>query len=103
MLQTMTNLLSINFFDHVLDFQCEDFIIGGDFNLVLDLDKDKKGGRARTHSESVKVLQSFMAKHNLMDSWRILNPDSPQYTWWRKKTEVHCLIRFFSREPRPYV
>ena len=84
-----------NFFDHVLDFQCEDLIIGGDFNLVLDLDKDKKGGRGRTHSELVKVLQSFMAEHNLMDAWRILNPDSSQYTWRRKKPEVHCRLDFF--------
>ena len=38
-----------NFFDHmhVLDFQYEDVIIGGDFNLVLDLDEDKKGGLAK--------------------------------------------------------
>ena len=97
MLQMMTNLLSIyeNFFDHVLDFQCKDVIIGGDFNLVLDLDKDKKGGRAKTHTESVKVLQIFMAEHSLMDAWRILNPDSFQYTWRRKKPEVHCRLDFF--------
>ena len=70
-------------------------LIGGDFNRVIDLDKDKKGGRARTHSESVKLLQSFMAEHNLMDAWRILNPDSSQYTWRRKKPEVHCRLDFF--------
>ena len=75
------------FFYHVLDFRCEDLIIGGDFNLVLDHGKDKTGGRAKTHTESVKVLQIFMAEHNLMDAWRILNPDSFQYTWRRKKTE----------------
>ena len=83
------------FFNDVLDFRCEDLIIGGDFNLVLDLGKDKKGGRAKTHTESVKVLQIFMAEHNLMDAWRILNPDSFQYTWRRKKPEVHCRLDFF--------
>ena len=31
-----------HFFDHLSDFQCDDLIIGGDFNLILDLDKDKK-------------------------------------------------------------
>ena len=51
-----------NFFDHLLDFQREDVIIGGDFNLVLDLNKDKKGGRAKTHTESVKVLQIFYGR-----------------------------------------
>ena len=92
-----------NFFDHLLDFQRGDVIIGGDFNLVLDLNKDEKGGRAKTHTESVKVLQIFMTEHSLMDAWRILNPDSFQYTWRTKKPEVHCRLDFFSREPRPHV
>ena len=35
------------FFDHLLDF-----IISGNFNLVLDLEKDKKGGRAKTHTNT---------------------------------------------------
>ena len=39
---------------------------------MLDLNKDKKGGRAKTHTESVKVLQIVMAEHSLMDAWRIL-------------------------------
>ena len=37
-----------NFFktlaDHMKDFQKEEIIIGGDFNTVLDVQKDKKGG-----------------------------------------------------------
>ena len=33
---------SLNFFDHLNDFKCDEVIIGGDFNLVLDLDTDKK-------------------------------------------------------------
>ena len=36
-----------------------------------------------------------MAEHDLMDAWRILNRDSFQYTWRRKKTEVHCRLDFF--------
>ena len=32
------------FHDHLRDFQCDDIILGGDFNLVLDIDIDKKGG-----------------------------------------------------------
>ena len=81
-----------NIFDHVLDFQCEYLIIGGVFlNIALDFDKDKKGGRAKTQTESVKVLQTFMAELNLMDAWRILKPDSFQYTWRRKKTQKYIV------------
>ena len=34
--------LFLNFFDHLNDFNCDEVIIRGDFNLVLDLDIDKK-------------------------------------------------------------
>ena len=33
-----------NVFNHLLTFECEETILGGDFNLVLDVQKDKKGG-----------------------------------------------------------
>ena len=36
-----------SFFNHLLDFSCEEITIGGDFNLVLDVGKDTKGGLAR--------------------------------------------------------
>ena len=32
-----------NFFSHLQDFHCDDIILGGDFNLVLNLEKDNKG------------------------------------------------------------
>ena len=49
----------LDFFDHLTDFKCEDIIIGGDYNLVLALEKDKKGGLAKTHQNSVKIVEEF--------------------------------------------
>ena len=85
----------LNFFDHLNDFKCDEVIIGGDFNLVLDLDTDKKGGLAKTHTESVKTLKDFCAQIDLLDAWRILNPDIRRYTWRRKRPEIHCRLDFF--------
>ena len=85
----------LNFFDHLNDFQCNEVIIGGDFNLVLDLDINKKGGLAKTHTESVKTLKDFCAQIDLLDAWRILNPDTRRYTWRRKRPEIHCRLDFF--------
>ena len=45
----------LNFFDHLNDFQCDEVIIGGDFNLVLDLDMDKKGERYLRGSRDQKI------------------------------------------------
>ena len=33
---------SPNLLDHLLSFECEEIITGGDFNLVMDVQKDKK-------------------------------------------------------------
>ena len=84
-----------DFFDHLSDFQCDDLIIGGDFNLILDLDKDKKGGRYKTHTRSVKALKEFIAKLDLIDAWRVLNPNTLRYTWRRKKPEIQCRLDCF--------
>ena len=67
-------------FTHLLDFQCEEIIIGGDFNLVLDIEKDKSGGLARTHLNAKKVVNDFCENMNLVDAWRILNPDISRFT-----------------------
>ena len=85
----------LNFFDHLNDFKCDEVVIGGDFNLVLDLDIDKKGGLVKTHTESVKTLKDFCAQFDLLDAWRILNPDTRRYTWRRKRPEIHCRLDFF--------
>ena len=46
-------------FSQLLDFKSEEIIVGGDFNLVLDVDKVKKGGLARTHKKSREVITNF--------------------------------------------
>ena len=69
-----------SFFNHLLDFSCEEITIGGDFNLVLDVGKDKKGGLARTHKKSLDVISTFCESLDLIDAWRVLNPDSSRFT-----------------------
>ena len=60
------------FFDHLSSFDCEEIIIGGDFNLVLDLNENKKGGLAKTHKNALKVVQDLSESLELSDAWRIL-------------------------------
>ena len=40
-------------------FKCDEVIIGGDYNLVLDVEKDKKGGLAKTHKKPLEVINSY--------------------------------------------
>ena len=83
------------FHDHLRDFQCDDIIIGGDFNLVLDIDIDKKGGLAKTRTKAVNVIKYHMAELDLVDVWRVLNPDGrSRCTWRHQKPEIHCRLDF---------
>ena len=42
-----------NLLDHLLSFECEEIIMGGDFNLVTDIQRDKRGVNATTHRSSL--------------------------------------------------
>ena len=70
-------------------------VIGGDFNLVLDVEKDKKNGIARTHQNALEVVQDAMGNMELCDVWRIFNPDCKRYTWRQRQPEIHCRLDFF--------
>ena len=76
-------------------FKCEEIIVGGDFNLVLDLAGDKKGGLDKTHTKALKVIEQYAAKLDLIDAWRVLNQDARRYTWRRRNPEIHCRLDFF--------
>ena len=57
-------------------------IMGGDFNLVLDENKDGQN-RQSSHPQTRKIILDYMEDLNLIDSWRVKNPDKTQFTWYR--------------------
>lgn len=52
-------------FDHFQDFMSEEIILGGDFNLVLDVKEDKKGALPRTHQNALKIINQNCEELNL--------------------------------------
>jgi len=85
----------LDFFDHLSNFNCDDIVIGGDYNLVLDLEIDKRGGLFRTNQTSVKIVKEFCEKLVLADDWRILHPESSRYTWKKRRPSIHSSLDFF--------
>ena len=83
------------FFDNLSNFKCEEIIIGEDFNLVLDVEKDKRGGLARTHKNALKIIRDFSENLGLTDIWRLLNPEARRYTWRQNQPTIHCRLDFF--------
>ena len=51
----------------------EDFITGGDFNVVLNPCIDKENGASTRSIICRRTINSFMKKHDLIDIWRIHN------------------------------
>ena len=79
---------------YLQDFQCDEIIIGGDFNLVMDVSKDKKGGRASTHKNSLEEVKGICETWDVVDIWRVLNPEEERYTWRQKNLQIRCRLDF---------
>ena len=80
----------------ILEFECTNITVAGDFNLVLDINMDKSGGLGKTHTKSCKLLKEIMDNLNLIDIWRVQHPDTNQYTWRRRNPNaIHCRLDMF--------
>jgi len=80
----------------IIDMECLNVIIGGDFNLVLNIDVDKKGGIGRTHTKCNEYLINMMENLQLKDIWRIQHPNINQYTWRRRNpSPIQCRLDMF--------
>ena len=89
-----------NFFQKLTQFIGENeedrFIIGGDFNVVIDPDLDKKGGIKNRNIKSRRSLQILMENYDLCDIWRTMNEDKKQYTWESNHNPpIKCRLDFF--------
>ena len=62
-------------------------ILGGDFNIILNLKLDADGRNPTLKFNSMKSLNILTMENDLVDIWRIRNPESNHYTQ-RKKTPM---------------
>ena len=63
------------------EFQERDIVLlGGDFNLVMEPSIDRYNSLSN-HSKSLTIVLEYMGCCNLVDIWRIRNPDKRQYRW----------------------
>ena len=75
-----------NVHDRLCSFECDFVVFGGDFNIVCDVSKDKKGGVATTHSKSKDEVEAIREDFELADIWRVLNPQRPRVLRGEGKT-----------------
>jgi len=83
-------------FQQVGEYDCSEVIMGGDYNLVIDIDKDKAGGIAKTNVKAQKCVIKYMELLELCDVWRINHQELKEFTWRRRKPRViQCRLDFF--------
>ena len=66
-------------------FSPDHYIIGGDFNTVIDPRIDKQGGNLHTHENARKNIKANSKIMGLVDIWRKLHQGEAQFTW----TKLH--------------
>ena len=66
---------------YLADNEEDEFIIGGDFNTVLEPDVDKIGGISITRAKSREIIKTTMESFDRNDIWRLLNNNTMQFTW----------------------
>ena len=84
-------------FEFIENLPNDNRIIGGDFNVVLDNQRDKKGGNPdHSNCRSQQLIQDWITDTGLIDIWRYLNPEKEVYTWFKSKPYfVACRLDFF--------
>ena len=72
----------IDFFNNLLlTLWKENIILGGDFNCLLNTTFDKKGGILTPRKSVVASINHMQDELDLVDIWRIKNPDTKSFTW----------------------
>lgn len=69
-------------------------LLGGDFNVTLDPALDCSGGNPSL-KESVKFLEDIMMENDLVDIWRIRNPDNKRFTWRQKNPIIQRRLDYW--------
>ena len=104
MLLTVGNIYGPNddnglFFDefHSLLFEHgeEPYVIGGDFNTVLEPKRDKYPKTFQNHPRCNKSIKEMMDDFDLFDIWRHTHPLEMKYTWMSKDMKTRSRIDFF--------
>ena len=63
-------------------------IICGDWNMVLDYNKDTHGYVRENNSRARKEVQSMINTLELVDIWRANNPHNRKYAWVSSKRPI---------------
>ena len=70
-------------------------IVCGDFNLVMDPDKDCSNYKNLNNPKARLVVKNIMAEYDLVDAYRNIHPDKKRYSWRRKNPVKQARLDYF--------
>ena len=71
-------------FQKISEFENDEIVLCGDWNFVIDPDRDYDNYLHINNPRSRQVTLDYMAEHNILDIWRVMNENRKQFTWRRK-------------------
>ena len=77
--------------DILIEYMDRHLLVGGDFNICLQPEIDKKGGILEKQSDNALMIETLAEELDLVDVWRILNPDSSRFT--RREMSKNGLVQ----------
>ena len=91
---------NINFLNKIEEFiilnDSESLIVGGDYNTIINIDKDKKNGNLNNNKKCRDKINTIIENNDINDIWRTLNPNIKHYTWHSNtKPTVFCRLDYF--------
>ena len=69
-------------------------IVGGDFNVPLNPDFDCSGGNS-SRKNSVRNIQDLCLDFDLVDIWRVRNPQIKRFTWRQKSPFIQRRLDYW--------
>ena len=81
--------------DSIVRIQNETVIIGADFNLILDPEKDSQNYLRVNNPNAREAVLDICAELNLIDIWREQNLEKLQYTWKKTQPFKQARLDFF--------
>ena len=73
----------------------EKVIMVGDFNCPHNPVYDKKGGNLNQRKSVVKCIDCLQNELDLVDIWRIKNPNTKSYTWSQNSPKIFCRLDYW--------
>ena len=70
-------------------------ILGGDWNVIQNVQLDKLGGNDELKVRSLDMINNLKMQYDLQDIWRIFYPTNKRFTWRQKRPLIQCRLDFW--------